>query len=286
MCGFLKKIINKTAGVRIRKQFQHGDGKTKEVTWEEMLGNMEYEVRNGYDRDDGIVVYIKVTNKTDILWGKPQIKLNMTGRSILRLKESTSALEILESEESRIFKFYFTPLYRPGIVKLYPIFSFFDFDRKKTIVVPLQGKQIDMKMPLLSDRTFKMVEIFDVDWKVIVSSMEDKEIHTEDIPDKPSVVFLDLMKTIQTMGLHSFKPELSPQVYRGIGRFWAEGVGKEKYGIHLEVIGKEHAPKDETKSRALLIFYSSDHMNITPFTSGVMHHIKEHSAFAKYFQID
>lgn len=286
MSGFLKTIRNKVTGKGTTKPIKYQNKNKIEVAWKDMVDKLGCEVRNGYDRDEGILVYIKLTNLTDTLWGNLQITMNMTGRKVVRPGESTYKSGMLEGGENTIMKFKFTPLYHPGLVKLYPIFSFFDFGLKKTIEVQLEGKQIDISMPALSDKKFKMTEIFDVDWKVIVSSMEDMEKHTMDIPEKPSLIFKELRESIMRLGIHGFKPEISPHIYRAIGRFWCEGLAGEKYGIHLEVIGRESGVQDDIKSRALLIFYSSEHMNITSFASGIMHHIKTHSEYGKYFQVE
>jgi len=240
-----------------------------EYTWEGLMDEIGYTGRMAYETDKGLIFHIQLTNKTDTPWGNVKLGIALSKEGILTPAERILRGEMINPQKTEIFKFYLEPSLKIGIVEILIYLSYYDFDRKDTVEIVLPIKKAKMKMPQITKERFKMEVIFDTDWRIVVSSMESVEVQSDVLLKKASTVFLDLEEKIRSLGIHAFKPEINPNIYRAIGRFWAKGNNNVKYGIHLEVIGKDD------KTKALLIFYASDHMKLLPFASGVVSHIRK-----------
>ncbi len=280
MCGFLQRLLKKDKDDNKRMIPALGK-KQDEIPWEEVEDIIDYEVRWGYENDSGIIIYIKLTNRSGMIMGGPEIKTTLSKIGILKQRNITSKVDMLNHMDSAIFKCLYKPIFNVGDTNILPTLSFFDFNKKRTVFIDLPPKKISVQMPEIQEKEYRMKEIFSADWKVIVSTMENVEMVTQEIGKRPSEIFSEMYNRIKELGFHSFKPDISPRVYRAIGRFWAEGPENEKYGVQLEVIGDEEGKTDSIKCKGLLIFFASDHMKIIPLASGVISHLKNNSYVGK-----
>jgi len=241
----------------------------EEYTWEGLKDEIGYNGRMAYETDKGLIFHIQMTNMTDTPWGNVKLGMALSKEGILTPGERVLRCEMMDPKKTELFKFYLEPSLKVGIVKILIYLSYYDFDRKDTVEIVLPTKKAKMMMPEITKERFRMEEIFDTDWRIVVSSMESFEVQSDVLEKKASTVFLDLEEKVRSLGIHAFKPEINPNIYRAIGRFWAKGKNNEKYGIHLEVIGKDD------KTKALIIFYASNHMKLLPFASGVVSQIRK-----------
>lgn len=276
MCGLFDRFRKKggRSGVEERVAAEIVE---EENTWESSSDEIGYKGSMAYESEKGLIFHVRLTNLTDTPWGKLKLGIGLSKDGVLRPTERILRRDMLDPHSSEIFKFYLEPALRAGETEIAPYLSYFDFNRKENAEVLFPVTKARMRLPKLTRTRFKMEEIFDTDWRVVVSSMESFETESDIIEKKPPVVFLDLKDAIRSLGIHAFKPEVNPNLYRGLCRFWAEDASDRKYGIHLEVIGKEE------KTKALLIFYSSDHMTLIPFATGVVSYIRRKTEYKRDF---
>lgn len=275
MCGLLDRLRKKQKKKETQERATPVTELNEEAILEDLKNEIGYDGKISYESGKGLIVHIRLTNNTDDSWGNLKVGVTFSSKGIFTASEEILRCEMLDPSRSEIFKFYLEPSLREGVVDISVHFTYFDFYRKENMEIAFPGIKARMKMPRITKERFKMDEIFDTDWRIIVSQMEKYEVESDIIEKKPSSVFLDLKEAIQSLGIHSFKPEVNPDIYRAITRFWAKDKRGNKYGIHLEIIGKEN------RTKALIIFYASDHMKLLPFASGVINHVRKRTEYKK-----
>lgn len=264
-----------------KKKMIEAGGKTEEVAFKELAEQVGYSAQFSYDPENGPVFRTKLTNRTTDLLGEPTISISVSNEKVLKPCNREEKIGMLEEGGTEIFKFYLEPMFEQGIVKISPRFSYFDFNDKTKIRADLPKEKVRMVLPPFRKKTFQMKEIFDADWKVIVSTMEDYETETDMLKERPSAVFRVFAGALRSLGLHAFKPDVFPGVYRAVGKFWAEGKGDEKYGIHLEVVGRDEGEAGKIKSKTLIIFYATDYTKLMPFVAGVVSSLRKNCEYGR-----
>jgi len=277
MCGLLDRFKKK----QVRKETRDRQIPVTEIDEEAAMDSLKneigYEGKLSYESGKGLIAHVRITNNTDTPWGNLKLGIAFSSKGLFIPSEEILRCEMLDPGRTEVFKFYLDPSLREGMVDISLNFTYFDFNRKENIEIAFPGIKAKMKMPRITKERFKMDEIFDTDWRVIVSQMEKYEVESDVIEKKSSTVFLDLREAIASMGLHSFKPEVNPNIYRALNRFWAKDKAENKYGVHLEVIGKDD------KTKALIIFYASDHMKLLPLASGIVNSIRGMAEYKRSF---
>ncbi len=273
MCGFFDRFRKKDGKKKAEEYAQAEE--VEELSWESMKDEIGYRGTIAYESGEGLIFHIRLANLTDTPWGNIKLGIGLSKDGILRPTERILRREMMDPGSTEIFKFYLEPSLNIGKAEVALYLSYFDFTRKETLELLMPGKKVVMSLPKLTKERFQMEEIFDTDWRVVVSSMESYELESDLIENKAATVFLDMKDAIQSLGIHAFKPEVNPNIYRGLCRFWAKDDAERKYGIHLEVIGKDQ------KTKVLLIFYSSDHMKLIPFATGVVSHIRKKTEYTR-----
>lgn len=275
MCGFLDRFKRKLGKRKAEEPVMPEIVEDDENTVTRMREEIGYDGSLAYESGKGMIFHLKITNRTDTPWGNLKVGIASSRTEILFPVEKILRCEMLDPKRSEMFKFYLEPSLKAGTADISIYITYFDFNRKESIEVTLPGATTRMVLPKLSGEHIKMTEIFDTDWRMIVSSMEYYELESDVIEKKSSIVFLDIKEAIQSLGIHAFKPEVNPNIYRAVCRFWAKDTTGKKFGIHLEIIGKDE------KTKALLIFYASDHMELLPFAAGVVSHIRRTTEYKR-----
>ena len=275
MCGFLDRFKRKLGKRKAEEPVMPEIVEDDENTVTRMREEIGYDGSLAYESGKGMIFHLKITNRTDTPWGNLKVGIASSRTEILFPVEKILRCEMLDPKRSEMFKFYLEPSLKAGTADISIYITYFDFNRKESIEVTLPGATTRMVLPKLSGEHIKMTEIFDTDWRMIVSSMEYYELESDVIEKKSSIVFLDIKEAIQSLGIHAFKPEVNPNIYRAVCRFWAKDTAGKKFGIHLEIIGKDE------KTKALLIFYASDHMELLPFAAGVVSHIRKSTEYKR-----
>ena len=223
------------------------------------------EVKSAFSYKGATILYkIKVENPT--LEPIGDIKVNLYVPDVFLVSESTKTIVMLKPSESKTVTFEIRPTGECGDCEVSGKVVYYDYSTKKTSEIEIPAKNLSIVCPMLHSK-----EISENAWRNALSGFAKAEESTKEI-DMPASTLFDITTDIlQDMNLYMLEPKIndSSNLYRGVAKFYGEGVKELKYAAQIEVVG------GTKKSKLILKSWAEREDALTGFYHGVLDEIEK-----------
>lgn len=181
-----------------------------------------------------IIYKVKIENKSSYPIASIKVKPYIQEDTFIIDKEQIVLSNVIEPNNSQTATFTLRPRGECGKRNIGGDVEYYDMQNRKKRETEIPMKEIEITCPLL-----KTIPINEIKWKEITPNLINVEEEFTDIPI-PSEQFFEVAKEIiQERNFYLIPPNKSKVegFFRGIARFYAEGVRGFRYAVQIEVFG-------------------------------------------------
>ena len=207
---------------------------------------------------------IKVENPTP----EPvaDVKVNLYIPDVFILSESKKSIPIIKPSESKTVTFEIRPTGECGDCEVSGTVIYYDYKSKETTEAAIPPRNVSIVCPMLRSK-----EITENEWRNILVGFAKAEETTKEIDLPASTLFDITTDVLQDMNLFMLDPKVndSGNMYRGVSKFYGEGVKSLKYAVQIEVVG------GPAKSKLILKAWAEAEDALTGFYHGILDEIEK-----------
>ncbi len=272
------KIEAKGEGVKIisisEEEKEDFSQKPTQKTATKPVGSFsEVSSKSGINYERAHIIYkIRIENNTSEPIGEIYIK-PIISKEIFIIDKEERMIPLLKTGEAKTVSFKLRPKHECGNVDISGNIRYFEYKTEDYKDLKIEPKRTTIICPMM-----KVIKIDEKDWWDITSRLIKVEETTEDIPIKGKVLF-DLVKDVlRDQNLYMLEPKITKDenIFRGVVRFYCEGVKGLKYGIYVEVIG------GSIRSKLILKAYAENEESLIGFYHCILDEIQKRTNVKKY----
>jgi len=143
--------------------------------------------------------------------------------------------------------------------------NYYDYGTKKRQDVDIEKKMVSIVCPVL-----KRKEIDEDGWRNATEELIKAEENTKDLDIPAENLFNIATRVLKDMSMYMIPPEITstPQLFTGVGMFYAEGAAGLRYAAYIEVVGGR-------KSRMILKAWAEKEEALTGFYHRILDEIEK-----------
>ncbi len=206
---------------------------------------------------------VKIINHTPEPLSDIKIQLFVPDVFMLTQKEKT--IPMLEPDESKTVTFDIRPTGECGDCAVSGRMNYYDYGTKKHQDIDIEKKMISIVCPVL-----KRKEIDEDGWRNATEELIKAEENTKDLDIPAENLFNITTRVLKDMSMYMIPPEITstPQLFTGVGMFYAEGAAELRYAAYIEVVGGR-------KSRLILKAWAEKEEALTGFYHRILDEIEK-----------
>jgi hypothetical protein len=182
--------------------------------------------------DNKIIYEVEVTNTTSEIMGGLNIMVEPARANIIGIKDAERSAELLDPDKSQKFEFEIQPMMRCGKTVIHGTLEYFDFDIKERRQI-----KVPNKMVILIPPDTKGIKIDEDSWRMYTNRNKHVEVETKPFQATPDSFFREFSKIIEEQNLYMLDPVITPNIYRGISRYFGLDREGSKYAVEFQLIG-------------------------------------------------
>ncbi len=219
-----------------------------------------------------VVYKVKVENNSKEPIARIRAKLYLSD-NVFILDKDEKGLDLLQPEESATVTFNLRPKGECGNVGISGKVVYYDYKIKEYKELKIESKTTAIICPMM-----KVVQTDEDSWRDNVSRMIKVEETTEEIPIEAKALFDVVVDVVRDINCYMLEPKITDAsgMFRGVGRFYCEGVKGLKYAIHVEVIG------GKTKSKLILKAFAENEESLIGFYHCILDEIEKRTKIKEY----
>ena len=206
---------------------------------------------------------VKIINQTP----EPisDIKIQLFVPEVFMLTQKEKSIPMLEPDESKTVTFDIRPTGECGDCAVSGRMNYYDYSNKKRQDLDIKKKMISIVCPVL-----KRKEIDEDGWRNATEELIKAEENTKDIDIPAENLFNIATRVLKDMSMYMIPPEITstPQLFTGVGMFYAEGAAGLHYAAYIEVVGGR-------KSRMILKAWAEKEEALTGFYHRILDEIEK-----------
>jgi hypothetical protein len=181
------------------------------------------------------------------------------------LTQKEKSIPMLEPDESKTVTFDIRPTGECGDCIVSGRMNYYDYGTKKRQDVDIKKKMISIVCPVL-----KRKEIDEDGWRNATEELIKAEENTKDLDIPAENLFNIATRVLKDMSMYMIPPEITstPQLFTGVGMFYAEGAAGLRYAAYIEVVGGR-------KSRMILKAWAEKEEALTGFYHRILDEIEK-----------
>ncbi len=230
-------------------------------------------IKSAINYEKAKVIYkVKVENNSEEPIARIRIKPYLSD-NVFILDKDEKGLDLLQPNESATITFILRPKGECGNVVISGKIVYYDYHTKEYKELKIEPKTTAIVCPMM-----KVVQIDENSWRNNVSKMIKVEETTEEIPFEAKALFDIMVDVVRDINCYMLKPKITDAsgMFRGVGRFYCEGVKGLKYAIHAEVIG------GKTKSKLILKAFAENEESLIGFYHCILDEIQKRTKIKEY----
>ena len=222
------------------------------------------DIKSAFQYNGATIQYkIKIINQTP----EPisDIKIQLFVPEVFMLTEKEKSIPMLEPDESKTVTFDIRPTGECGDCSVSGRMNYYDYGTKKRQDVDIKKKMISIVCPVL-----KRKEIDEDGWRNATEELIKAEENTKDLDIPAENLFNIATRVLKDMSMYMIPPEITstPQLFTGVGMFYAEGAAGLRYVAYIEVVGGR-------KSRMILKAWAEKEEALTGFYHRILDEIEK-----------
>ena len=234
------------------------------ATTEKTIDKGTIDIKSAFQYQGAIINYkIKIINQTP----EPlsDIKIQLFVPEVFMLTEKEKSIPMLEPSESKTATFDIRPTGECGDCAVSGRMNYYDYGTKKRQDVDIEKKMISIVCPVL-----KRKEIDEDGWRNATEELIKAEENTKDLDIPAENLFNIATRVLKDMSMYMIPPEITstPQLFIGVGMFYAEGAAGLRYAAYVEVVGGH-------KSRMILKAWAEKEEALTGFYHRILDEIEK-----------
>ena len=206
---------------------------------------------------------VKIINQTP----EPlsDIKIQLFVPEVFMLTQKEKSIPMLEPDESKTVTFDIRPTGECGDCAVSGRMNYYDYGTKKRQDIDIKKKMISIVCPVL-----KRKEIDEDGWRNATEELIKAEENTKDLDIPAENLFNIATRVLKDMSMYMIPPEITstPQLFTGVGMFYAEGAAGLRYAAYIEVVGGR-------KSRMILKAWAEKEEALTGFYHRILDEIEK-----------
>jgi hypothetical protein len=228
-------------------------------------GDNKIDIKSGFTYKGATIQYkVKVENPTSDPIG--DVNVNLYVPNVFILFESTKSIPIIKPSESKTVTFDIRPTGECGDCEVSGKVIYYDYKNRETTEATIPPKNVSIVCPMLKSR-----EITESEWRSALNGLTKAEESTQDIDLPASTLFDITSDVLQDINLFMLDPKIndSGNMYRGVSKFYGEGIKSLKYAAQIEVVG------GPSKSKLILKAWAESEDALTGFYHGILDEIEK-----------
>jgi hypothetical protein len=197
-------------------------------------------VKSALNYEHAHIIYkVKIENNSKNPLGdiriEPFFPLNM-----FAIDDKTKSIALIKPGEAQTSTFKLRPIGECGNVEISAKIGYYDYKKGEHDSLEATPKETQIICPML-----KRIKIDENNWTNIVDKLIKIEESTEEIPISSENLFSIINDVIKDLNLFMLDPVINKddKMFRGVSRFYCEGVKGLKYCVKAEVIGGSEKSK-------------------------------------------
>lgn len=223
------------------------------------------EVKSAFGYKGATIIYkVKIENNTpDPI---SDIKVYPYVPNVFLLKEKEKSITLIEPSSSQTATFEIRPTGECGDCNVSGRVNYYNMASRKRLDIELEPSSLSIICPMLHRK-----EISEDAWRDLVARLAKAEETTTDIPIESEGLFGMISEILKDMNLFALVPSTNKtqQIFRGIARFYGEGVKGLRYAAQIEVVG------GSKKSKLILKTWAEKEDALTGFYHGLLDEIEK-----------
>jgi len=193
------------------------------------------------------------------------IKIQLFVPDVFMLTQKEKSIPMLEPGESKTVTFDIRPTGECGDCAVSGRMNYYDYTTKKRQDVDIKKKMISIVCPVL-----KRKDIDEDGWRNATEELIKAEENTKDLDIPAENLFNIATRVLKDMSMYMIPPEITstPQLFTGVGMFYAEGAAGLRYAAYIEVVGGR-------KSRMILKAWAEKEEALTGFYHRILDEIEK-----------
>jgi len=193
------------------------------------------------------------------------IKIQLFVPDVFMLTQKEKSIPMLEPSESKTVTFDIRPTGECGDCAVSGRMNYYDYGTKKRQDIDIEKKMISIVCPVL-----KRKEIDEDGWRNATEELIKAEENTKDLDIPAENLFNIATRVLKDMSMYMIKPEITstPQLFTGVGMFYADGAAGLRYAAYIEVVGGR-------KSRMILKAWAEKEEALTGFYHRILDEIEK-----------
>ena len=214
---------------------------------------------------NGATIQYKVKIINQIPEPISDIKIQLFVPDVFMLTQKEKSIPMLEPDESKTVTFDIRPTGECGDCAVSGRMNYYDYGTKKRQDVDIKKKMISIVCPVL-----KRKEIDEDGWRNATEELIKAEENTKDLDIPAENLFNIATRVLKDMSMYMIPPEITstPQLFTGVGMFYAEGAAGLRYAAYIEVVGGR-------KSRMILKAWAEKEEALTGFYHKILDEIEK-----------
>ena len=193
------------------------------------------------------------------------IKIHLFVPEVFMLTQKEKSIPMLEPGESKTVTFDIHPTGECGDCIVSGRMNYYDYGTKTRQDVDIKKKMISIVCPFL-----KRKEIDEDGWRNATEELIKAEENTKDLDIPAENLFNIATRVLKDMSMYMIPPEITstPQLFTGVGMFYADGAAGLRYAAYIEVVGGR-------KSRMILKAWAEKEEALTGFYHRILDEIEK-----------
>ncbi|MCD4768454.1 MAG: PEGA domain-containing protein [Methanosarcinales archaeon] len=222
------------------------------------------DIKSAFQYKGATIQYkVKIINQTP----EPisDIKIQLFVPEVFMLTQKEKSIPMLEPDESKTVTFDIRPTGECGDCIVSGLMNYYDYSTKKRQDVDIKKKMISIVCPVL-----KRKEIYEDGWRNATEELIKAEENTKDLDIPAENLFNIATRVLKDMSMYMIPPEITstPQLFTGVGMFYADGAAGLRYAAYIEVVGGR-------KSRMILKAWAEKEEALTGFYHKILDEIEK-----------
>jgi hypothetical protein len=220
----------------------------------------------------GAVILYKVKVENRLPKPISDVKIKAYVPDVFLIKENEKTITMLEPNNARTVTFEIRPTGECGECNISGKINYYNNLNDKREDIDISVRDVSIICPLL-----KVREISEEEWRNLTGSLIKAEEKTNEIPISARGLFSMVSDIIKDMNLFMLNPNVTDDsnFFRGVARFYGEGVKELKYAAQIEVIGGK-------KSQLILRAFAEREDALTGFYYKVLDEIEKRMHVKEY----
>ncbi len=233
-------------------------------TTENLKDKGTIEIKSAFQYQGATINYkVKIINHTP----EPisDIKIQLFVPDVFMLTQKEKSIPMLEPDESKTVTFDIRPTGECGDCAVSGRMNYYDYGTKKRQDIDIKKKMISIVCPVL-----KRKEIDEDGWRNATEELIKAEENTKDLDIPAENLFNIATRVLKDMSMYMIPPEITstPQLFTGVGMFYADGAAGLRYAAYIEVVGGR-------KSRMILKAWAEKEEALTGFYHRILDEIEK-----------